>query len=216
MQFGLPINDASFNEFASRKKSTFRSGQYSTIKLKPGIKLIRLIDHKLSHKLGNHEFWFLEHDFQKLKKLAEADLKTQQAAPNKAVAQNRLEVYLKFQLRDYLAISRQWSDLDGIVRITTPHNPLIALVGPAKKQPYFYSDFNHKGYKESEERVSRANKSGIGLPSGKHAKTASQVAESAGISLPGGITQFIIDFNNPANKKAAIGLPLLKKEKIVF
>ncbi len=84
-------------------------------------------------------------------------------------------LHMRFTARDALAVSRNWNEFDATISITIgPGESIVALEGRTREQPYF---------------------------SQGHADHAQ--AKSAGISLPGGEKQYVVDFNYPANLRFA-------------
>ncbi len=117
-------------------------------------------------------FWFAEQDFFRLKGQAAADLRGQGGSDQ---LRKRLGMYLRLQLRDFLAVRRDWTpSFDGYVVLSLPAGAsVIALVGRVNEQPVYSSDFPGEAS-----------------------------ARQAGIILPGGLTQYVIRFGFEPNRHA--------------
>jgi len=117
-------------------------------------------------------FWFGEGDLLRLKAQAEADLRSQ---GNPDLVGKRLGMYLRHQFRYFLAVRRDWTpSFDGYVVLSIPAgDSLIALVGLVREQAVYSPEFPGEAS-----------------------------ARLAGLRLPGGLTQYVIRFDSPANQKA--------------
>jgi len=115
-------------------------------------------------------FWFAESDFLHLKNHAEADLRTQGGGGQLG---DRLGMYLRHQFRDLLAVRRDWTpSFDGYVVLSVPAKAsVIALVGRVKGQPVYSPTFPGEAS-----------------------------ARLAGITLAGGLMQYVINFEFTANR----------------
>jgi hypothetical protein len=125
-------------------------------------------------------FWFAEANFQRLKMMAEADLRSQ-SGPGilpEATMRSHLRMYLRLQLRDFLAVRRNWTpSFDRGARLSVPKGEsLVALVGRVRWQPVYSPEF-------------------VGEP-------AARDLERMGLRLPGGLTQYVINFSFPTNHPA--------------
>ena len=152
----------------------------------PG-RLIRLVQFGKTTRTGEilqpsrfaGDCWFEERLFQRLRASALAELATQNGTQSGTAQytprKDLMGLHMKFNLRDSLAVSRDWNDFDAYVSFSFgPNEAVVALVGKIKGQSYY--SVNNPG----------------------HAG-----AESAGISLPGGEDQYVIDFSFPANRRLA-------------
>ena len=80
---------------------------------------------------------------------------------------------MKFKLRDSLAVSQDWNLFDAYISFSFgPNESVVALVGKTKAQPYYSTKDPRHG-----------------------------TAAKAGIELPGGEDQYVIDFSYPTNQK---------------
>ena len=141
-------------------------------------RLVRLLSHAGQAPEGqfyapNREdgsYWFEEAALWKLKTDAQADLRAQGKCNSSALA-----AYLRLQLRDVLAIRRDWTpsfDYYALLEIPAKAS-LIALIGRIKKQGVYSRN----------------------IP-------GSSSAGTRGIFLPGGLTQYVINFAHPPNARA--------------
>ena len=125
-------------------------------------------------------FWFAETDFLRLRSQAEADLRSQ---GNPGRLGDRLGMYLRHQFRDLLAVRRDWTpSFDGYVVLSLPAGKwLIAFVGRVNEQPVYSPSFPGEAS-----------------------------ARLTGLRLAGGLTQYVINFDFPANRhgRRFIGAPL--------
>jgi len=158
---------------ASAIRATFDSSGSSIQKIIGPGSLIRLVDG--SRYNPNHispaEYWMDEEVFRRALAAAHQDLKGQ----GHGARQDLLGLHARFQLRDGLAVSRDWSNLDRYIRLTLPAGASIyASVGRTRTQPYYSSS--------KPEDQARAN--------------------AAGVSLPGLSQQIVINFQHEANKPA--------------
>ena len=159
---------------------TIRSfdGSYQAGQLHGSARLVRLLSHAGQAPEGQFytsnrddgSYWFEEAAMQKLKADALTDLRAQGKANPSALA-----AYLRLQLRDVLAIRRDWTpsfDYYALLQIPAKAS-LIALIGKIKKQGVYSRN----------------------VP-------GSSSAGRQGIFLPGGLTQYVINFGHPANTPA--------------
>jgi hypothetical protein len=121
------------------------------------------------------EFWFEEELLLSLMRQARSELTQQQAAAKQPFSTPMpvlIGNYVRHCLRADLAISKDWTnDFDAFVRLRLmPADRLVALVGRVARQPA-YSD--------------------------KHPQHEAIVANN--VFLEGRATQYVIDFNFPAN-----------------
>jgi hypothetical protein len=119
-------------------------------------------------------FWLAEERFLQIKVRAEADLKRQPGAgPGRTP--NRLAMYLRHEFRCLLAVRRDWTpSFDYLARLTIPHGEsVVALIGKIKEQPVYSPAFPGEAS-----------------------------AREAGLKLEGGLIQYVIWFDFPANVKA--------------
>jgi hypothetical protein len=152
--------------------STFVAGDCRPCRIHGQGTLIRLVDSSRYNPFAPSpgDYWTEAAVFQRFMLDAAADLAAQNRAPNAALT----GLYARFQLRDGLAVSRDWSNLDAyIVLELSPGQSVVALVGPARGQGYY-------SVKQPVER-------------GK--------AEAAGITLPGLTDQIVINFEFEENRK---------------
>jgi hypothetical protein len=122
-------------------------------------------------------FWFEEEDFRRLRRQAEKDLNRQGGKKDfKASFNSLVGLYVKHQLRALLGVRRDWTpSFDGYVELAVPPAGfVVALVGRIREQPVYSPDF----------------------PGGESAR-------HAGLTLPGGLTQYVINFQFAANRKYA-------------
>lgn len=157
---------------AARFAGTFL-GTYQTVRLHGPCRLIRLVQGARFRHENPGDYWMEANLFQQARLAAARDLSQQQLDPTKRPGYAGMIV--RFLLRDQLAVSRDWSDLDSFVALSLPPgSSVLALLGQAQMQPYYSpQDPAHAG------------------------------AEAAGIRLPGLGTQIVIDFQLPDNRHAA-------------
>lgn len=157
---------------STRYAGTFL-GDFKTVRLFGPCNLIRLVAGHRFQQDRPGDYWMEANLFQQARLAAARDLSQQQIDPAKRPAYAGMIV--RFLLRDQLAVSRDWSDLDMFVTLNLPPGAsVLALIGQAKMQPYYSpQDPAHAG------------------------------AEAAGIRLPGLGTQIVIDFQLPDNRHAA-------------
>lgn len=151
--------------------STFVPGTCKPCRIHGPANLVRLVDGSRYSPFGPSpgDFWMEEIVFLNFMAAAAADLASQNRQPDPALT----GLHARFQLRDGLAVSRDWSNLDQYIRLVLPAgDSLIALVGPAAGQGYYSSN-------RPEDRAR---------------------AGAAGITLPGLTEQIIINFNYPDNE----------------
>ena len=156
------------------------AGGHRTCRVHGAARLVRLLSHAGQAPEGQFyganrddgEFWFAEADFLRIKAAAEADLR-QQGGWDPARARDRISMYLRHQLRDLLAVRRDWTpSFDYYALLNVPGGEsLVALVGKVRKQPVYSPDF-----------------------------PGEELARKAGLELPGGLTQYVINFTFPANQ----------------
>ena len=126
-------------------------------------------------------FWFDANLLELVRRQALNELTQQRLAPSGPTTntlRDLIGLYTRLYLRESLAICKNWKEnFDATVTLELlPKQSLIALVGPIADQPYYSPD------SPDYER-----------------------AAAAKIRLQGGVTQYYIDFNHPAN------LPLAAK-----
>lgn len=157
---------------APRFAGTFL-GAFRTVRLFGPCHLIRLVAGHRFQQERPGDYWMEANLFQQARQAAARDLGRQQIEPGKRPGYAGMIV--RFLLRDQLAVSRDWSDLDMFVTLNLPQgSSVLALIGQAKMQPYYSpQDPAHDG------------------------------AEAVGIRLPGLGTQIVIDFQLPENRQAA-------------
>lgn len=164
---------------------------YRACRLRGPARLVRLLSHAGRAPEGQiygpnrleGSYWFEERDLERLRRLAHADLKATSGPGEKSGPSYRLGMSLRIQLRDLLAIRRDWTpSFDYRVILALPTGAaLVALVGQIRGQPVY----------------------------SEHVDGADGAAK-AGITLPGGLVQYVIDFEFPANRSGLrfIGNPM--------
>ena len=118
-------------------------------------------------------YWFADEDVARIKAGLESDLK--KGSTDRATYLNRIAFALRNEFRQKLAICRDWSPrFDFIARLTIPpQQAVVGLVGRAKGQ-HVYSD-KFPGHEK---------------------------AIAPDIHLSGGLKQYVIRFDVPANAAA--------------
>ncbi|MFO1501430.1 MAG: hypothetical protein U1G07_24085 [Verrucomicrobiota bacterium] len=159
-------------------------GRFRAAKVNGPARLMRLLSHtgqapegqRYSANALEGSYWFAEEDFRRIQRAAARDL-AQQRSPldsgEKVAA--RLGIYMRHQLRQFLAVRRDWTpsfDYYAILSIP-PGRSLAALVGKVRAQPVYSPEF------DGEAR-----------------------ARQAGLRLEGGLTQYVIQFGFPENRPA--------------
>jgi hypothetical protein len=158
-------------------------GGYDPCRLHGPVRLVRLVTsggiapEGQTYRANNPQgsFWLAERDFLRLRNLAEADLRQQQGSGNfRNTFSDLVGLYMRHQLRDLLAVRRDWTpSFDGYMVLSIPRScSAVALVGRVRQQPVYSPTFDG------------------------HA-----TAQKAGIRLAGGLTQYVIDFQFPANRQ---------------
>lgn len=158
-------------------------GQFRACRIHGFARLVRLVTfggqapegQLFGSNRSDGSFWFAEEDFLRLKSQAEADLRMQGSSSRQI--RHRLGVYLRHQFRYLLAIRRDWTPcFDRYVILSVPTGEsVIALVGQIHTQPVYSPEFPGEAS-----------------------------ARSAGLRLVGGLMQYVIKFDFPANKKARV------------
>jgi hypothetical protein len=150
---------------------TFASSGFRACRLHGPASLVRLVHGERYSILASNAYWIEAAVFQKFLAEARSEIARQGDAP----PAHLVGLHMRFQLRDALAVSRDWSDLDHYIELhLPPGQALVALVGQAAGQPYYSV-----------------------RQSADHAR-----AEAANIRLPGGGEQIVIDFKHPSNRDA--------------
>lgn len=162
-------------------KESFTGGNYEAARLHGPAMLVRLLCHEgvavegqpFDANRPDGSFWFSQDDFRRLKSEAESDLHRQNKGQFRAPAKSLVGLYMKHQLRSLLAVRRDWSpSFDCYVDLHVPAGKhLVVLSGEVEAQPVYSPDFD-----------------------------GHEMARRAGLSLPGGFRQYVIDFNFPANR----------------
>lgn len=155
-------------------------GGYQACRLHGPARLVRLLAHAGQAPEGQFyganrtdgAFWLAETDYERLRQAALADLAGQADGGRSGT---RLGLYLRLQLRDLLAIRRDWTpSFDYLAPLQLPRGAsVVALVGRIRRQPVYSPGF-----------------------------AGAEGAARAGIDLPGGLTQYVINFQFPANQGA--------------
>ncbi len=153
---------------------TFANGRCTPCRLLGPASLVRLVDSSRYFSASPPgDFWMEESLFRMFIANAHSDLLSQ----NKGLPPHLVGLHARFQLRDALAVSRDWSNLDCFISLTLPPGAsVIALVGEARGQSYYSAEF--------------------------HDQAARAKAEEIGVTLPGGRVQVVIDFQFHANQTA--------------
>ncbi len=177
----IPFSEAWGGMLDSTISNSFKNG-YSPSRLHGPARFLRLLyeggmgaegfEKKPSHALGC--FWFAEDDILKIKADLEADLK-KQGSLDRATYLNRLGFALRNEIRQKLAICRDWSPrFDAFARLTIPlQRMVVGLIGEAKGQNVYSSDF-----------------------------PGHESAIAPDTNLSGGLMQYVIRFDIPANDAA--------------
>lgn len=119
-------------------------------------------------------FWFAEHDFLRIRSQAVADLRSQGGAGDwRRRLKLRVGMYMRHQLRDLLAVRRDWTpSFDYYEVLEVPAKESVVALEGFVGDQPVYSD---------------------GFPGAESAKS---------IRLAGGLRQYVIRFDFPANQKA--------------
>lgn len=152
---------------------TFAASSFRPCRIHGPASLIRLVQGgRYSMLLTNPgEYWIDGAYFERFLAQSRAEIAAQGHDPEGPFP----GLHARFQLRDTLAVSRDWSHLDSYIELHLPSGEsLVALVGKAAGQPY-YSD---------------------------RQATDQARAEAAGIRLPGRGEQIVVDFKHSANRDA--------------
>ena len=177
----IPFNAAWGGTLESTISNSFKHG-YSPSRLHGPAQFLRLLyeggmgaegfKKKPSHALGC--FWFAEADILRIKAELQADLKKQEPS-NRATHLNRMGFALRNEIRQKLAICRDWSPrFDTFARLTIPpQQAVVGLIGEAKGQDVYSPDF-----------------------------PGHESAIAPDTNLSGGLMQYVIRFDIPANAAA--------------
>jgi hypothetical protein len=120
-------------------------------------------------------FWINEEDLLHIRDALRNDLSNQESA-GKAVSMNRMGFALRHELRQMLAICRDWTPtFDFVARLAVPRDgSVVGLVGGAKGQHVYSSEFPDY-----------------------------QSAIADDTDLSGGLMQYVMRFDIPANQPAS-------------
>jgi hypothetical protein len=116
------------------------------------------------------QYWFAEADVLRIKNRLELDAR--KGAPDRATYLNRMAFALRNEFRQLLAVCRDWTPrFDTLARLTVPPGKsVVGLVGPARGQNVYSSSF--PGHEQ---------------------------AVAPDTHLAGGLTQYVLRFDVPAN-----------------
>lgn len=120
-------------------------------------------------------FWFAEEDFQRVRARAEADLRSQGGKGDwQQRLKSRISMYMRHQFRNLLAVRRDWTpSFDYYLVLAIPAREAIVALEGWVGEQPVYSD---------------------NFPGADQAKD---------IRLAGGLRQYVIRFDFPANRTAA-------------
>lgn len=172
-------------------KESFTGGNYEVARLHGPAMLVRLLCHAgvaaegqpFNANRQDGSFWFGQSDFRRLRSAAEAEIHQQNKGQFRASTKSLAGLVMKDRLRGLLAVRRDWSPrFDYYVDLLVPGGKhLVVLYGVVEAQPIYSPSFD-----------------------------GHEAAKRTGEILPGGLTQFVIDFDFPANQplKSCIGEPV--------
>lgn len=161
---------------------SFRSASFFPCRLHGPTRLVRLLSlagvapegQAYAGNRTDGSFWFPEAEFRAVQSGAMADLASQSnGSSDPGRSRDRLRAYLRLQFRDLLAVRRDWTpSFDQYAVLVIPEGmSAIVLLGKVAPQPVY-----------------------------NPASNAGRVANSEGVVLGGGLTQFAIHFGFPANR----------------
>lgn len=156
--------------------TSFQHAAFTACRVLGPARLVRLLCHAGVAPEGqtyganrqDGSFWFTEDQFHQLRAAAIADLRSQGGGSER----DRLRAYLRLQLRDVLAVRRDWTpSFDYFAVLAIPDGKAaVALMGKIAGQPV-YDPSTYAGQQSSRQ----------------------------GVFLAGGLTQYVIDFRFKAN-----------------
>jgi hypothetical protein len=166
------------------ERNSFDAGQYQPCELKGPARLVRLLAHGGKAPEGQSynasrtdgPYWFAEADFLRMREEAKSQLSADlRSGETKETLDSRISWQMRFQLRDVLAVRRDWSpSFDYFIVLSIPEGKgVVALKGSVAGQPVYTNNF----------------------------KGAAR-AKRGGIRLKGGLLQYVIHFDHPANAAA--------------